>query len=58
MDRTPEQMAQLLADMQCGDYLSKLEMSATEAHELGKAFLALQKELTDLQAEFDFRVTC
>lgn len=58
MNRTPEQLAKELSELKWGDHLSTLELTANEAHELGKAFVELQAKYAELQEEYDFRVTC
>lgn len=58
MNRTPEQLAKELSELKWGDCLSALEITANEAHELGKAFVELQAKYTELVKEYDFRVTC
>lgn len=58
MNRTPEQLAKELSELKWGDSLSALKMTANEAHELGKAFVELQKQYAELEEDYDFRVTC
>lgn len=56
MTRTPKELALELAMMQWGASFSKMGVTANEAHELGKAFIELEKAYAELSEQYDLDV--
>lgn len=58
MSRTTEDVAKTLSEMQPHDTLDQIELTVEEACQLGKDYIELLRKYEELDAEFDFRVTC
>lgn len=58
MSRTTEDIAKTLSEMQPDDTLDQIELTVEEACQLGKGYIELLRKYEELDAEFDFRVTC
>jgi len=56
MLRTPKELALKFASMKWGDGLAKLQVTANEAHELGKAFIELEEAYATLAERYDLDV--
>lgn len=58
MSRTTEDIAKTLSEMQPDDTLDQIELTVEEACQLGKDYIELLRKYEELDAAFDFRVTC